>query len=604
MAVDADSSNNIDFDLKDGSSNSIFKVNTTNLSFNTGVQEIDLNFYKKTSGQFITYDSSLDIFSLGSNLTTLTGDTSLTLSTPADGALLSTQSTGTVDLAIPTTKYVNDNDFWDRTGTILNPRTSTDDVEWDSFRYTTTTLGQAGNTLIGEDGPASVNSIANTAVGNSSFAGGTGNQNSAFGHSALGTSTGNIYNNAAFGAYALREARSGAEKNAAFGMSSLQSLTTGVNNTAYGYQSGLNHTTADGCVYLGYQAGYSNNTDNLLIIENSTNVTTPLIWGNFSTNSLVFNCAADLALLSTQPTGGTALAIATTKYADDNDFWTRTGTTLNPETTTDDVEWNAFTYLDATTGGLNNTLIGDTGNTTLSGDNNVFLGKTAGASVTTASSNTFLGTAAGTATTTGGSNLAFGNSALLSNTAGSFITAIGAQSARNCIASKTTAVGYQALYTSTTGNNTAVGQGAAQLSASGDSIVAIGRTALQLPTTCDEVVAVGRGCGENATGAVAGVAVGCYAGKTGNLSGSLFLGYSAGENETNANRMYLANSNTTTPLIYGEFDNSVLTINNLADTATLAVKPTGGTALAIATTEYVDDSDFWSRSGNNTKPRD
>ena len=57
------------------------------------------------------------------------------------------------------------------------------------------------------------------------------------------------------------------------------------NNTALGYQSGRN--TVSGGVYIGYKSGYSETTDNKLYIENSAG-TTPLIWGDFSTNDLKF----------------------------------------------------------------------------------------------------------------------------------------------------------------------------------------------------------------------------------------------------------------------------------------------------------------------------
>ena len=42
---------------------------------------------------------------------------------------------------------------------------------------------------------------------------------------------------------------------------------------------------------------------------------------------------------------------------------------------------------------------------------------------------------------------------------------------------------------------------------------------------------------------------------------NVFLGYNAGFNETGSSKLYIANSNTTTPLIYGEFDNGVLNVN-------------------------------------------
>lgn len=44
-------------------------------------------------------------------------------------------------------------------------------------------------------------------------------------------------------------------------------------------------------------------------------------------------------------------------------------------------------------------------------------------------------------------------------------------------------------------------------------------------------------------------------------SGNVFLGYSAGYSETGSNRLYIDNSNTTTPLIYGKFDTNQVGIN-------------------------------------------
>jgi hypothetical protein len=44
-------------------------------------------------------------------------------------------------------------------------------------------------------------------------------------------------------------------------------------------------------------------------------------------------------------------------------------------------------------------------------------------------------------------------------------------------------------------------------------------------------------------------------------SGNVFIGYNAGYNETGSNKLYIDNSTTSTPLIFGEFDNNKLTIN-------------------------------------------
>ena len=46
----------------------------------------------------------------------------------------------------------------------------------------------------------------------------------------------------------------------------------------------------------------------------------------------------DGARINTQPTGSEALAISTTKYVDDNTFWARSGTKIQPKFTNDDVD--------------------------------------------------------------------------------------------------------------------------------------------------------------------------------------------------------------------------------------------------------------------------
>jgi hypothetical protein len=50
-----------------------------------------------------------------------------------------------------------------------------------------------------------------------------------------------------------------------------------------------------------------------------------------------------------------------------------------------------------------------------------------------------------------------------------------------------------------------------------------------------------------------------YSNSTG--SGNVFLGYQAGYNETGSNKLYIDNSNTSSPLIHGDFDTDKVTIN-------------------------------------------
>jgi len=45
-------------------------------------------------------------------------------------------------------------------------------------------------------------------------------------------------------------------------------------------------------------------------------------------------------------------------------------------------------------------------------------------------------------------------------------------------------------------------------------------------------------------------------GGTASYNRNVFIGFQAGANETNSDRLYISNTNTATPLIYGEFDNT------------------------------------------------
>jgi hypothetical protein len=51
--------------------------------------------------------------------------------------------------------------------------------------------------------------------------------------------------------------------------------------------------------------------------------------------------------------------------------------------------------------------------------------------------------------------------------------------------------------------------------------------------------------------------------------GNVFLGYYTGYNETGSNKLYIDNSATSSPLIYGEFDNDILAVNSTVGIGTV-----------------------------------
>ncbi|RYU97359.1 tail fiber domain-containing protein [Emticicia agri] len=100
-----------------------------------------------------------------------------------------------------------------------------------------------------------------------------------------------------------------------------------------------------------------------------------------------------------------------------------------------------------------------------------------------------------------------------------------------------TFVGFNAGLENTTGtDNTAIGAGALENKVSGNFNTAIGRVALA-----------------NNISGMSNVAIGSYAGYNATGSYNVFIGDGAGSDATGNDKLYIHNSNTATPLIYGDF---------------------------------------------------
>jgi len=181
-----------------------------------------------------------------------------------------------------------------------------------------------------------------------------------------------------------------------------------------------------------------------------------------------------------------------------------------------------------TTGGTNTFLGYEAGYYNTTGFNNTFAGYIAGHTNTTGAHNTFLGSGAGYNNTTGYDNTFLGNGAGYWNTTG----------ADNIF------LGYLAGYSNTGSDNTFLGNYAGYSNTTGFENLFLGISSGYSNTTGYDNTFVGLGTG--------------YTNTIG--SGNVFLGYAAGYNETGSNKLYIDNSDTSTPLIYGEFDSRNLTI--------------------------------------------
>lgn len=134
----------------------------------------------------------------------------------------------------------------------------------------------------------------------------------------------------------------------------------------------------------------------------------------------------------------------------------------------------------------------------------------------------------------GQKNTAIGNEAIRNNLTGAYNTAIGKDAMKGLAATPMTgysniAVGMQSLHFNVSGSaNTAIGNNALNYNNSGDYNVGIGYQSLF----------------NNSIG-----------------NSNIAIGFQAGYSETGSNKLYIENSNSTTPLIYGEFDTNLARIN-------------------------------------------
>lgn len=120
-----------------------------------------------------------------------------------------------------------------------------------------------------------------------------------------------------------------------------------------------------------------------------------------------------------------------------------------------------------------------------------------------------------------------------------------------------TILGYEAAkpFSSSNIGNTVMGWNAARDMNGGVSNTILGFFAGESMSTGDFNTFMGTDAGRDVTGGSRNTYLGYWAGRNAgtNASGNLFLGYRAGQNESGSNKLYISNSETANPLIYGDF---------------------------------------------------
>ena len=241
-------------------------------------------------------------------------------------------------------------------------------------------------------------------------------------------------------------------------------------------------------------------------------------------------------------------------------------------------------------------------NDDLSLNGNTFVGLKAGEETTSGQTNIGLGLRALNKNVSGYSNVAIGVRALHENTDRHNLVAVGDsalfKNGLNAFSpddgSGNTAIGSKAMYNNDLGYwNTATGYRALAGNDDGNFNTVFGHEASFKNIHGSDNTCIGSGAGywnhsgnqNTIIGSFAGYGPGLHS-----ISGNVFLGYSAGSNETGNNKLYIENSDSEAPLIYGEFDNNLLRINGVLDINEMYQFPTSdGTAGQVLTTNGAGD---------------
>lgn len=211
-----------------------------------------------------------------------------------------------------------------------------------------------------------------------------------------------------------------------------------------------------------------------------------------------------------------------------------------------------------------NSFIGhNNGKNNIIGSRNVFLGALSGVNSTT-SNNVFLGFSSGNKNSTGYNNVFLGASSGFNNTTGSENIFLGFNSGKNSTTgAENVFLGASSGLSDTTGSrNVFLGRSSGQNNKQGSQNVFIGMNAGKNTNLAYENVFMGYRSGFNHQQGSRNTFLGAYTGQN-SITGkdNVFIGYKSGIHELGDNKLYIANSDTNSPLIYGDFSTNDVKIN-------------------------------------------
>ncbi len=143
-------------------------------------------------------------------------------------------------------------------------------------------------------------------------------------------------------------------------------------------------------------------------------------------------------------------------------------------------------------------------------------------------------------------------------------------------------LGSNALRVNTTGaNNSGVGAFALVKNVDGSKNLGVGSSSLQENVSGSDNVGVGFAALRSISSTSNNVGIGSFAGFSNTGTGNVFIGYNSGRSELGSNKLYLANSNTTTPLVYGDFSAKFVSIGDIELAKRDAIAASGAYGLLV-----------------------
>lgn len=221
-----------------------------------------------------------------------------------------------------------------------------------------------------------------------------------------------------------------------------------------------------------------------------------------------------------------------------------------------------------------------------------YFGYNAGLGATSAGYNTFVGALCGESIDTAANDVTLiGFKAGRAMGSGSdFCVGIGGLALETCNGDRNIGIGYQAGATITGDENVFIGFDCGQNADNCQYCVVLGSYAGQDMTNNQECIFLGFSTGEGNTGNN-NVFLGSRSGESsGTATGCVYLGHNAGQSATDNNALIIANSNTATPLLLGDFSTPELCVNGLFDVLTGTVATNDDTETTVASFTITNDS--------------